>query len=830
MRANDRDPGNLTRQLRWPLGLTRAGLVAERLTYCFWPFWTLAFTGVAALALGFQDWAPVELYWAFLVAVPLGLAASLIRGALRFRWPSADEARARLDGTLPGRPLASLADHQAIGAADPQSRAVWSAHLARMAARLSHVRPVAPAINLAPRDPVALRYAALAVLIVAALFGSLWRVAAVTEPPGPAAVPGALASWEGWIEPPAYTGKPTLYLSSLPEGSLDLPAGSRFILRLYGPARDLTLSQDLADLPDPAPGRPQVEGDGAVRTFDFVAVRSGQIEIEGEGGRRWQVRLLHDAPPEISLTGEMDRMAEGTMSQPFRAADDYAVTGGEVRFELDLAAVDRRFGLAPDPEPRAPLIFSLPLPVAGSRAAFEEVLAEDASQHPWANLPVTMTLSVTDGAGQTGSTGPVAVTLPGRRFFDPLAAAIIEMRRDLLWSRENARRTDQILRAISHRPEGFIQDEGAYLKLRVTIRRLTAGRAQGPLAPALRDEVAQALWDVAVLIEDGGLDGALERMREAQERLSEAMKRGASKDEIQKLMDELRRATDDYMQMLADRGERDPADQFTQNQPRQTITQDQIQEMMDEIQRLMEEGRMAEAQELLEQLNQLMENLQVTEGEGGEGQDGPNGQAMRDLEQTLRDQQDLSDDAFREGQRRGSSGAGEMGSEPLPGQGQGQQEEGGSELENQRRRLPDAQGQDAENARRALDQAGRAMEGAEEALRQGDLAEAIDRQAEAIENLREGMRSLGEAFAQDPNRLEGPNGQAQAGGDREMPLDPLGRQEGTRGQIGDGDSVLSDRDVYGRARALLDEIRRRSADRTRPEQELDYLRRLLDQF
>ena len=33
---------------------------------------------------------------------------------------------------------------------------------------------------------------------------------------------------------------------------------------------------------------------------------------------------------------------------------------------------------------------------------------------------------------------PYLTELPARRFFDPLAAAVIEQRRDLLWSRENA--------------------------------------------------------------------------------------------------------------------------------------------------------------------------------------------------------------------------------------------------------------------------------------------------------------------------------------------------------------------------------------------------------
>ena len=38
------------------------------------------------------------------------------------------------------------------------------------------------------------------------------------------------------------------------------------------------------------------------------------------------------------------------------------------------------------------------------------------------------------------------------------------------------------------------------------------------------------------------------------------------------------------------------------------------------------------------------------------------------------------------------------------------------------------------------------------------------------------------------------------------------------------------RNVYRRARELLDEIRRRSGEQQRPTEELDYLRRLLERF
>src|SRR5690606_22287796 len=139
-------------------------------------------------------------------------------------------------------------------------------------------------------------------------------------------------------------------------------------------------------------------------------------------------------------------------------------------FTLNLDAVDRRFGLAIAPETTDPLVFDLPLPITGSRADFAESLVEDASKHPWSNLPVRMTLTVTDARGQTGSSETRELLLPGRRFFDPVAAALIEMRRDLLWSRMNAARTVQILRAVTHRPEGLIRNERAYLMLRVAIK------------------------------------------------------------------------------------------------------------------------------------------------------------------------------------------------------------------------------------------------------------------------------------------------------------------------------------------------------------------------
>ncbi|MDG1406941.1 MAG: DUF4175 domain-containing protein [Octadecabacter sp.] len=878
-----------------PVLLTRLGLISERVTKCFWPFWTVLFFALAPLILGRQDFLPLEVVWGYGVVAILALLWTLYRGIRRLNWPSEAEAVARVDARLVGRPIAALNDVQAIGADDVGSQAIWDAHLVRMQEKTRDARAVEPDLRVSSNDPYGLRYIAVLFMVVALLFGSIWPVGSVAEAGTGTELLATGPVWEGWIEPPAYTGKPTLYLADIIANRVQVPQGSFITLRLYGQEGDLAVNETVS-------GRTDDLGAATDQQQGFEVTQAGRLEIEGEGGATWQILLLEDEAPTVELTGPIEADAQGEMSQPFSAMDDYGVLAGVATIELNLEGVDRRHGLTIEPDLGTVIVIDLPIPFSGDRADFEEFLIDDFSEHPWANLPVVLTLQVEDGLGQTGASDPENIILPGRRFFQPIARAVIEQRRDILWSKANAPRAAQVLRAVSNRPDELFPDETTYLRLRAIIRRLEAMETSG-LSDEVQDELSLALWELAVQLEEGSLADARARLERAQERLEEAMRNGASDEEIAELMQELREAMSDYMQQLANEMEpsdNDGTDQPDQQQNGETITQDELQALMDRIQELMEEGRMAEAMELMEQLNELMENLQMTEGgEGGEGGPRTPGQkSMEDLAETLRDQQDLTDEAFRDlqeqfnqgqeqgqdpgdqsgqqpGQQPGEQGGqqpgeqgqdgqdGQGGQQPGQQQGQGQGQgdntqggltdesgqggEGGGGaqslaerqqalrdgLNQLRNGLPGLSGDAADNAEQSLERAEGAMDGAEDALRDGDLAEAIDQQAEAMDALRDGLRNLGQALAENQmdELAEGQGTQTGNAEGRPEPerRDPLGRQIGNSGQFGTEESMLQD-EINRRAEELLQELRNRSADQERPQLELDYLRRLLDRF
>lgn len=804
----------LTRHIKLTLRLTYVGLIVERCAQAFLWFGVWACVLCTAALFGVFSILEAGEGTAAIIAVALSLAILFGLGVLRFRMPKMHEARARVDGALPNRPLQALADLPALGQGDAQTQLIWRAHQNRMAQQAWAARPIAPHVRLAERDPFALRLMALTGVCMGLLFGHL--------PPklGDAQASVRLATgpiWEGWVEPPKYTGKPTLYLADMP-AQFTAPLNSKVTIRLYGDENALQMRQTVSDQTVMSPADAQ----------DFTVTQTGEIEIRGDTGRLWSVALLPDMPPKVALVGEMTRAVSGAMTQPFEMSDDFGIARAQLEVTVDRAAITPHYGYRIAPEDRPDLVLSIPVSLGKGNQDIKGVVAENLSRHPFSGLPVQVQLTAWDVIGHHTTSRSHPVILPGRRFFDPLAAALIDVRRELLWNRENATRSAQVLRAVSHAQDDQNGgDHALFLRLRAVAALIEVHGAK--MSDEIVEQVDNTLWTIAIELEDGELSEALARLRRAQERLAQAMRDGATPDEIAKLMQDLRDATQDYIRQRAAQQSQDPNSTPAQDDNTRDVSADQLQQLMDRIQKLMEQGRMAEAQQLMEMLGAMLETMQVSQGQGASGQ------AIEGVEEMLREQQKLNDETFSELQNQFDPSnetplGPDAGITDVPNSLADRQNALRGQAEQQGRGLPPTASEQGETATSDLDRAERAMEDAEEALRADDFASALDNQARAMEALRDGLKRLNAQSRQSGDPQEAQNGAATG---QPNGQDPLGRSDGQGQGANDGSTggdVPPQGDVYQQAEELLDEIRRRSAQRERADAELEYLKRLLDRF
>ena len=164
------------------------------------------------------------------------------------------------------------------------------------------------------------------------------------------------------------------------------------------------------------------------------------------------------------------------------------------------------------------------------------------------------------------------------------------------------------------------------------------------------------LWVTALRVEDGTLSLAERDLREAQQRLQEALAREADDAEIAQLMEELREALDQFLQALAENLQQQLRDLDITNLPPPNSNTDMIddaalQDMLDRIEELARTGDREAAQQLLSQLQQMLENLQnqpLANQQPGQSQAQ---EMMRELQEIARRQQELYDQTFRRRQQ-----------------------------------------------------------------------------------------------------------------------------------------------------------------------------------
>ncbi len=788
----------------------------------------------------------------------------------RIHLPDRAEGLARIDrdSDVPHRPASTLDDALANSRADPSTRALWAVHQRRAANVLTRLRVSSPSPRTPLHDRFAVRAGVLLAVIAAAFVAGPQKYArlAAAFDFQQAISDGQGIRIDAWIDPPAYTGRAPILLRSSGESErvagwkkVSAPVGSAVIVRS---SEGASLSLDIAG--GLQPFVPEASADASRKETSAAPQRDGeqrwvlqsdaQLSLKRHGANvgSFEIAAIPDSPPIVSLLGDPKASSRGALVIGYKIDDDYGILGAEVEFlNAGLPPGRVRTPTAASRTLFEPPKMPLGLPTGPGGLGEAETTA-DLSEHPWAGARVTLRVTARDEGANIGRSADVDVILPQRPFVKPLARALIEQRRNLALAPDQRNSVRLALDALMIDPDSFGTGAGPYLGLYTIARRLQAATDDD----GLRD-VVERMWDMALRLEEGDLSGAERDLKAAQEALREALERGAPEDEIRRLMDQMRAALNKFLQEFADKQLQEPQDQNQQSDSNErqnrTITSQDLRRMLDRMEDMARSGNMADAQRMLDQMQNLLENLKSAR-RGNQGQMAREmNRSLNQLDQMMRDQQELRDRTFREGrngreQQQGQrqQGRNQPGAPGQPdGEGDEQSSQGGSpgalqqRQEALRRQLEDLQRrmrQFGMKPEQGFGEAEEAMREAEGQLGQGreGQGKAVDAQGRALDGLRRGAQSLAQQMQQgdQPGDQAGPgdpNGPGPQGRNSASP-DPLGRESRERGDQSRSLYAPPGLPAAQRAQRVLEELRRRLSDPARPRDEIDYLERLLRRY
>ncbi len=796
-------------------------------------FWALMFLGLWMLEI------PAFFGGIISVVTSLIFIAGIIylikKDILSFRFPKEDEIIRILENqsNLPRGQITILSDELA-NPNKHNTRALWEYAQKEMLRSLKSLKPPRLRHVLSRKDPAALRLIAMLVFVAGLLVsGNNWldKIYGGIVPITPAQIISQGRDTNIWIKPPEYTQIGQIHIiGGKSNEALNIPEGSKIRVRLHSMLGEIFApvfynGDNRLDMTYMGSGLYGIET--TIKSGDNIKVKQGLITRAS-----WDYNFITDTPPEIrevyaqnkelpprhcehseAIHPDLDCrgakaprndknsyeiMDKGQIRFSLIVKDDYGVKNLHMSMKIDEMVEDRPLGKAVQ-ETR--LVMSRP------DEEFKISPVYDLSWHTWAGLPVTFEYSAIDHKGQKTTLDKILLTLPEREFKHPMAKSLIAMRKRLAWDYDASfidisRNLEILLSA----PDYFQNNITIYLAIRSAASRLFYSDVyEGQKRIETAQAVIKILWDTAITIEDGDLSLAMRELRAAQRALENALSDPNSTDrEIAAIMDNLREKMANYFaemqrEMQKNMANGDALPPMSAEDFGQIISPDALSTLMQQIESALKSGDTQKAQELMSQLQRMMEMIDPSMS----SQLPMDVQAMREgvneLQKLIESQEMLLEQSIT--------------STPP--------------AKEEQEALRYILGQLMLEVSEKLDEIPEAMGMAEQEMRLSENAlgddkpfESIPHQELAIKHLKDSQEALSKQFKQRMQQMVG------VGFNTGIKRDPLGRPLDNRSN----DVKLPDRAQKKRVDEILKTLRDRSGDLNRPDEELDYFRRLLRQF
>ncbi|MGB0907647.1 MAG: DUF4175 family protein, partial [Maricaulaceae bacterium] len=191
----------------------RGWMIWER----FAPIYALSALVIALFLIGSFTglWQRIGDPWrAIAIIFTLYFAVKASFSAFKTRFPTRSDAERRVekDSGVSHRPLQTLKDSPV--ATNAMSSDAWERHIAQAAKGAKNLKRATPIASLAPRDPYFMRFIMPLFLIAAGMVGygdNFERLRSSLSPTWQKGINPANLTFDAWVDPPSYTGRPPVY-------------------------------------------------------------------------------------------------------------------------------------------------------------------------------------------------------------------------------------------------------------------------------------------------------------------------------------------------------------------------------------------------------------------------------------------------------------------------------------------------------------------------------------------------------------------------------------------------------------------------------------------
>jgi len=759
-------------------------------------------------------------YWLHIIFLSLfviGYLLIIINLIRNFNWPSKISCirRIEIDNNTEHRPLSTLFDKPGINV----DNVLWKKHYNNMLEVCNTLGAVKSKSIYSNLDPLFIRLPILFLFFLTIYsFNNLVidRVEAAILPQENNTRIANNGVFNGWVTPPEYTKKqPILLVES--DKPLSIPFASVFSGRVFGGSGKSKLIFDdrIKDF---------IIIDDENSSIESIIQNNVEVKVQQNNSILFQKTILSipDEIPKVDFLEKPQSTIKGILDIDFVFSDDYEVTKLYAKVNLKNPIATPNIG---------EINFNIPFNISDAFQTFGQYY-HDLTEHPWAGLPVKISLIVEDYIGQKGSSEILEIILPEKEFKNLIALSVVNQRKKLALGKEKPFIVGEIIKEISL--DSSFQEELILARdwLQESIVILMKDKEQQFLGTNDHKFVIDLLWKTALFIESGQLAIAENELRRAQQDLQEALSQGNEGKEIQDMVSNLDEALKKYLDELENPMDIDapqvsesdnPGDRGGENGAQSNEEREDLEEKFEEIADLAVSGSLDEAQEQLDKMQDMTEAIdREALGEAlGEDEGNSQPQAMQQISEMMQEQEALMEDSFEQSLNAAQADQKTPGSGPV---------NAGKKQEILRKQLEDVMHEIGESDNpipEELGRAERAMRHAERELQRGRPDRAQNAQGRAIEELKKAAEKMDKIHSGDgPSQMAGNS----SNNNNRDQRDPLGRVPPGQGNSPGGDIGLPKKQSTTRSKEIVKELYKKAEKSIEGSIERKYVDSLLDWY